>query len=276
MKLIKKVHFIIFSLVFISMLSNNIGAQVDVGLGVRVRIAPPALPVYVQPPCPVDGYIWIPGYWAYGTDDYYWVPGVWVRPPHYGYLWTPGYWGFMGGFYGFHPGYWGPHIGFYGGVNYGFGYWGSGFYGGRWEGNVFRYNTAVVNVNTTVVRNTYIDRTVVNNSRVNRSSFNGEGGVMARPTVQEETASRETHVAQTSEQISHEQVYSKNRNQFASVNKGRPVNIAMDKVGGQTFNPKGKSKSLNTANGNTSTRKSPNRTPKEHGRRQNTEGGRQK
>lgn len=279
MKPIIKISSIVLSLMIISLTSLRSNGQAEVGIGIRVRVAPPALPVYVQPPCPVDGYIWIPGYWAYGTDDYYWVPGVWVRPPHYGYLWTPCYWGFFGGYYGYHPGYWGPHVGFYGGVNYGFGYWGTGFYGGRWEGNVFRYNTAVVNVNSTVVHNTYIDRTVVNNSRVNRPSFNGEGGVMAKPSVQEEAASRETHVTQTSEQTSHEQVYSKNRNQFASVNKGRPANTAMDKVGGQAFNPKGSPRSLNKANGKMSTRKSgnPNRTPKEHNRRQNKEeGGRQK
>ena len=27
-------------------------------------IAPPVMPVYEQPICPVEGYIWTPGYWA--------------------------------------------------------------------------------------------------------------------------------------------------------------------------------------------------------------------
>jgi hypothetical protein len=36
------------------------------GVFVSVTIAPPALPVYTQPACPGDGYIWTPGYWAYG------------------------------------------------------------------------------------------------------------------------------------------------------------------------------------------------------------------
>jgi hypothetical protein len=257
MKPVKKNSIIIFSLIVMSLVSLNIIAQVAVGIGVTVRIAPPALPVYVQPPCPVDGYIWTPGYWAYGIDDYYWVPGVWVRPPHFGYLWTPCYWGFFGGYYGFHAGYWGPHIGFYGGVNYGYGYWGSGYYGGRWEGNIFRYNTAVVNVNTTVIHNTYVDRTVVNKSTVNRSSFNGQGGVMARPTAQEELASRETHSAPTTEQNSHEQIASKDRNQLSSLNKGRPTTMAMNKVGGQGFNSKGKairSRNLNAKNRKTGPR----------------------
>jgi YXWGXW repeat-containing protein len=52
------------------------------GVSVSVSIAPPALPVYEQPPCPGDGYIWTPGYWAYGPDGYFfWVPGTWVLRP---------------------------------------------------------------------------------------------------------------------------------------------------------------------------------------------------
>jgi len=64
---------------------------------VSVTIAPPALPVYEQPFCPEEGYIWTPGYWAYGPDGYYWVPGTWVPAPEPGLLWTPGFWG-----WGFH------------------------------------------------------------------------------------------------------------------------------------------------------------------------------
>ena len=95
-------------------------SRAQVSLDVSVHVGPPALPVYEQPPCPVEGYLWTPGYWAYGHHGYYWVPGVWVAPPRVGVLWTPGYWGWNEGVYVFHAGYWGPHIGFYGGVNYGF------------------------------------------------------------------------------------------------------------------------------------------------------------
>ena len=63
---------------------------------ISVGIAPPALPVYVQPVAPADGYLWQPGYWAYAPEGYYWVPGVWVQPPMVGVLWTPGYWGWGG------------------------------------------------------------------------------------------------------------------------------------------------------------------------------------
>jgi len=102
-------------------------AHAQVALGVSIQIAPPLLPVYVQPPIPEVGYMWTPGYWAYGTVGYYWVPGTWIQPPSVGVLWTPPYWGWVGGAYVFNSGYWGPHVGFYGGVNYGFGYGGSGY-----------------------------------------------------------------------------------------------------------------------------------------------------
>jgi len=211
-------------------------------IAVSIRIGPPALPVYTQPPCPADGYLWTPGYWAYGPVGYYWVPGVWVTPPRAGVLWTPGYWGFEGGFYGWHAGYWGPHIGFYGGINYGFGYGGVGFVGGRWAGERFVYNTAVVNVNTTGVRNVYVDRTVINNTTVvnNHTSFNGAGGVTARPTSQEQMAQHENHIQPTSTQTSHEHTASQDHSQLASENHGHPGTMAMDSVNGRRYNQQGR------------------------------------
>src|ERR1700761_1635835 len=219
----------------------KIYAQVSVGVSISANIAPPAIPDYDQPPCPVDGYLWQPGYWAYDnySGGYYWVPGVWVAPPTVGYLWTPCYWGYSGGVYVYHAGYWGPHIGFYGGINYGYGYYGSGFAGGAWQGGRFRYNTAVVHVNTTVIHNTYVDRTVVRNTTVNnRVSYNGgRGGVTARPNAQQEQAMRERHVQATSAQMSHQQAASKNRSQFASVNHGRPSVTATSRVNSHANNP---------------------------------------
>jgi len=217
-------------------------SQAQVAIGVSVHIGPPVLPVYAQPPCPMPGYIWTPGYWAWGEDGYYWVPGVWVSPPEAGLLWTPGYWGFVGGEYLWRPGYWGPHVGFYGGINYGFGYGGVGFVGGRWNGGTFVYNTAVTNVNTTVIHNTYVDKTVINNTTIvnNHYSFNGQGGVTARATPDELSAEREHHFEQTSNQSSHEQAARGDRNQLASVNHGRPGNVAMDSVNGRRYNQQGR------------------------------------
>jgi|SRR5580704_1650083 hypothetical protein len=207
-------------------------ASAQIAVGISVHVAPPALPVYVQPPCPTEGYLWTPGYWAYRDNDYYWVPGVWIAPPRVGLLWTPAYWGFAGGVYGFHPGYWGPHVGFYGGINYGFGYGGVGFVGGEWRGGHFAYNTAVVHVNTTVIHNTYVNKTVINNNvTVNRTSFNGAGGVEARPTAQEQRAEHESHVQATSEQMTHEHSASMDKSNFASQNHGKPATPAYSKVG---------------------------------------------
>jgi len=109
---------------------------------VSVGFAPPVIPIYTQPIAPGYGYIWTPGYWAYGDDGYYWVDGEWVYPPYEGALWTPGYWGWGGSAYLWYPGYWGRRVGYYGGINYGFGYFGTGFWGGYWHGGRYFYNSA--------------------------------------------------------------------------------------------------------------------------------------
>jgi hypothetical protein len=202
------------------------------GVFVSVGFAPPVLPVYTQPVCPGDGYLWTPGYWAYGPEGYYWVPGVWVQPPTVGLLWTPAYWGWGNGAYLFHAGYWGPHVGFYGGINYGFGYGGVGFVGGRWEGGRFAYNTAVLNVNRLVVHNVYEDRTVVHVGVYNRVSFNGgAGGVQVRASEREMAYGRENHFAATREQENHFQMAHNDRSNFASVNGGHPQNAAFSRPG---------------------------------------------
>jgi hypothetical protein len=200
------------------------------GVVIQVAIGPPALPVYEQPPCPGDGYIWTPGYWAYGPDGYYWVPGTWVVAPQPGLLWTPGYWGWAGGFYVWHAGYWGPHVGFYGGINYGFGYFGAGYAGGYWHGREFFYNRSVNNVTITNVH--IYNKTVINNVTVNRVSFNGgRGGVMARPTREELRADNDRHFEPTRMQFDHENGARGNRELWANVNHGRPAIAATARPG---------------------------------------------
>lgn len=208
-------------------------ASANVFVGVSVGIAPPPLPVYTQPYCPGAGYIWTPGYWAYGPMGYYWVPGTWVMPPSVGLLWTPGYWGWGGSAYFWHAGYWGPHVGFYGGINYGFGYPGSGFYGGAWRGGVYQYNTAVTNVNTTIIHNTYYNKTVINNvNTVNHVSYNGgHGGINSRPTSFEQSAARERRMGATSMQTQQEEAARGNRGMLASENHGRPTVAATQRAG---------------------------------------------
>ena len=203
------------------------------GVFVSVGIAPPPLPVYEQPPLPAPGFIWTPGYWAYGDAGYYWVPGVWVHPPSVGLLWTPGYWGFEGGVYGWHGGYWGPHVGFYGGVNYGFGYGGVGFFGGEWRGGVFAYNRAVANFGGVHVTNVYEDRTVIErNTIVNEghTSFNGGAGIQAHASAAEMQAASEHHFDPTPRQAQHESFAAQDRSQLASVNHGNPGTPASSNI----------------------------------------------
>jgi hypothetical protein len=198
---------------------------------VDVQVAPPPLPVYVQPPCPVVGWMWTPGYWGWRSAGYYWVPGTWVAPPRIGVLWTPGYWGFAGGAYVWHAGYWGPHVGFYGGVHYGFGYTGVGYAGGRWVGGAFAYNRSVTNVNVTIIHNTY-NQTVINNVNVTRVSYNGgSGGIRAIPTPQERLAERDQHFQPTALQQRHVQQAQRNPALMASANHGHPPIAATPRPG---------------------------------------------
>jgi len=201
------------------------------GVFVSVNIAPPALPVYVQPPIPGPGYIWTPGYWAYDEDGgYYWVPGTWVQPPCFGALWTPAYWGWEGGVYVFHTGYWGRHVGYYGGINYGFGYVGVGYLGGYWGPHGFFYNRTVNHITNVNITNVY-NKTVINNTVVNRASFNGPGGVTRRPTEQEAAYSRETHTPAVAAQAQHQALAGQNQSLRASVNHGAPSVAATPRPG---------------------------------------------
>jgi WXXGXW repeat (2 copies) len=165
--------------ILLALLLSLIPASSFAGVFISVGFAPPVLPVYEQPPCPEPGWLWAPGYWAYGDDGYYWVPGSWVPAPYEGALWTPPYWGWSGGLYIFHPGYWGRHVGYYGGVNYGFGYMGIGFVGGEWHGRDFRYNTAVMHVNRERIRNVYEDRTIVSRYTVVNDRHVAYSGALA-------------------------------------------------------------------------------------------------
>ena len=86
------------ALAAVLLLALPLMSAADVGVSISVNFAPPELPVYEQPPIPDEGYLWTPGYWAWGGDEagYYWVPGTWVLAPQPEFLWTPGYWGSNG------------------------------------------------------------------------------------------------------------------------------------------------------------------------------------
>lgn len=222
----------VFRAVSFALLLVVLSAAAFSQVGIYVSFGPPALPVYVQPPCPAEGYLWVPGYWAYDPDfgDYYWVPGTWVEPPEVGYLWTPGYWAWGGNGFIFNQGYWGPQVGFYGGIVYGFGYFGHGYEGGHWDHDQFYYNRAVNNVNISNIHNVY-STTVVNNTE-NRVSYNGgNGGITARPTSQDEAAARERHAPPVAAQTQHVQAARADPQLRASANQGKPPIAATQKPG---------------------------------------------
>ena len=228
MRFVLSIRSLLFALV---LLAISAASSAQIGFGVSIRIAPPELPVYEQPVVPEDGYIWTPGYWAYGDDGYYWVPGTWVMPPEPGYLWTPGYWGGDGDDYIFHEGYWGTQVGFYGGINYGYGYFGNGYDGGRWDRGHFYYNSSVNRINISINHNVYNERE--NHYSNDRVSFNGgRGGVNARPNSQQEAAGRERHIAPVNAQNEHAQAARGDHEMRNSENHGRPPVAATARPGG--------------------------------------------
>ncbi len=191
---------------------------------VSIRVGPPPLPFYVQPTLAGEGYLWLPGYWAWNAEDfdYFWVPGTWALAPQPGLLWTPGWWGFESNAYRWHAGYWAERVGYYGGIDYGHGYSGYGYQGGRWEGGQFHYNTSVNNVSGSAARYTYRS-TSFSNHNSNRASFNGGlGGVNARPTPVEVQQQSGRRAGPTANQLQHEHQALRTTTQRQSNNRGAP------------------------------------------------------
>jgi hypothetical protein len=72
----------------------------------QVTQAPPAPLIETRPPPPVRNYVWISGYWWWGTGfAWTWVPGYWC-PPYYGYAYVPGSWYWSTGYWWYGPGGW--------------------------------------------------------------------------------------------------------------------------------------------------------------------------
>jgi hypothetical protein len=199
-----------------------------------VNVAPPPLPSYEQPAMPVEGYVWVPGYWAWRKsvpDDYFWVPGTWVRPPQPGLLWTPPYWSRVDGGYTFHAGYWADEVGFYGGIDYGYGYSGDGYQGGRWENGVFYYNRAVNNLGSLGIANFYDQAVTADDSAVHVSFNGGRRGTALQPTRHQELLAGAQHVGTTTEQRKHFELAAMDRSLYSKLNNGEPGVAATPRAG---------------------------------------------
>lgn len=199
----------------------------------KVNVAPPPLPSYEQSAIPANGYVWVPGFWAWreAVPDYFWVPGTWVQPPQHGLLWTPPYWSRVDGGYSFHAGYWAEQVGFYGGIDYGYGYPGDGYQGGRWEKDAFSYNRAVNDLGSLDIANVY-DAAVAADNRASRVSFNGGSkGTRARPASQQEALAASRHVGPTEEQRRHFEMAAKDRSLYSRLNNSEPGVAATRRAG---------------------------------------------
>lgn len=204
--------------------------QAAVSVGISVGFAPPALPVYDQPPIPGPGYMWMPGYWAWGPDGYYWVPGTWVIPPAVGLLWTPPWWGWNGSVYVFHGGYWGPRVGFYGGINYGFGYFGSGYDGGYWDRGRFFYNREFNNFGHRRIDHVY-SRPIRRPDHNGIGWNGGVGGMPGAPTPHEQAVSRDRHWQPPQPQVQHFDTARKFPSLRSTVNNGQPPIMSTNRAG---------------------------------------------
>jgi hypothetical protein len=222
-------------LILMAFLLSLVPASSFAGVFISVGFAPPELPVYDVPPCPEPGWIWTPGYWAYGQDGYYWVAGSWVPAPYDGALWTPGYWGWSSGQYLWHTGYWGNHVGYYGGINYGGGYFGIGFAGGEWRGHNFFYNTEVLRVGSGI-HYSFRDRGYMDHAYVDRghrTAFSGgPGGIRHDMDARERMAEHDRHVGATNFQTSHENHFRDDRSSYFRNNNGHPSQTGMDRPSG--------------------------------------------
>ena len=223
-----------------ALLLTLVSATAPAQIAITVTVAPPQLPVYEQPPCPEEGWMWVPGYWAWGDDGYYWVPGEWEPAPYTGALWTPPWWGWDNGRYRFHDGYWGDDVGYYGGIDYGYGYMGEGFVGGEWRDGRFAYNTAVMRVNRSVVRNVYVNETIVRQRTIpneRRIAYNGgPSGIHHEATPMERRGMTGRHTALTPVQQQRIQAARADRGSYAKENNGHPRTLVASRPAGPMRN----------------------------------------
>jgi WXXGXW repeat (2 copies) len=199
----------------------------------KVNIPPPPLPSYEQPAIPAQGYLWVPGFWAWrkSVPDYFWVPGTWVRPPQTGLLWTPPYWSRVDDGYAFHSGYWADQVGFYGGIDYGYGYAGNGYQGGRWENGTLSYNRAVNNFGSLAIANVYEESVTTDDKAVHVSFNGGSKGTTAQPTRQQETQAGGRHIGPTAEQQKHFELAAMDRSLYSKLNNSEPGLAATSQAG---------------------------------------------
>ncbi len=152
---------------FLAFLVSLVPASSFAGVFLSITIAPPILPVYAQPVCPGDGYLWTPGYWAYGDAGYYlgtgnlgacsparipldsWLLGLCRRPLCAGMPVTGV-----------------PTLAFTAGLTTASAMAAWASLAGVGKADTSPITPLCMHVNTTIVHNTYIDKTVIHNTTV--------------------------------------------------------------------------------------------------------------
>lgn len=74
-------------------------------LAQQVTYAPPQPLVDDRPPPPAPTYVWVGGYWWWGSGGWVWLPGYWCAPM-VGYAYNPGYWYWYSSYWWYWPGGW--------------------------------------------------------------------------------------------------------------------------------------------------------------------------
>jgi hypothetical protein len=78
----------------LSILAGTPAAHAQVSVNIQVPglvMAPPPPPRYEAPPPPRNGFVWVPGRWAWDGRAYAWRRGGW-QPARAGYAYAPGRW----------------------------------------------------------------------------------------------------------------------------------------------------------------------------------------
>ncbi len=70
-----------------------------------VLVAPPAPREEIVGTPPVEGYVWLSGYWDWVGNRHEWIPGHWA-PPRPGRHWVPHTWVRQGDGWVLKPGHW--------------------------------------------------------------------------------------------------------------------------------------------------------------------------
>jgi hypothetical protein len=90
--------------VFFSLMASAMGAFAQIRVNINIGPPPPRREVIIQAPNP--GWVWIPGYYAYGGSNWEWRAGRWEAPPSPQHIWVAPRYVRRGDHYDYYEGSW--------------------------------------------------------------------------------------------------------------------------------------------------------------------------